>query len=107
MGFTAYDSNKEWILDPRYGELVINDYFWGEQEDGTYASGRIPKKTTHVCTPEELGMMGDESLSQFMPLRDKDKWLLEMYSKKLLCVDEVDRFAMGDFDTPSANLFNI
>ena len=27
--FTAFDSNKEVILDPTYGELVFKHYYWG------------------------------------------------------------------------------
>ena len=38
--FTSYDSETEDILDPSYGELVFNHYFWGENEDGVYESGR-------------------------------------------------------------------
>ena len=39
-GFTAFDSETEDILDPTYGEIVFNHYYWGEQEDGTYKAGR-------------------------------------------------------------------
>ena len=28
VGFTAYDTNTEWILDPTYGELVFNHHSW-------------------------------------------------------------------------------
>lgn len=32
--FIAFDSNPEPILDPTYGELAFNHYYWGVQEDG-------------------------------------------------------------------------
>ena len=37
--FTAYDNESENILDPSYGELVFNHYWWGS-EGGSFESGR-------------------------------------------------------------------
>ena len=55
-GFTAYDSDPEPILDPTYGELVFNQYRWGQPEDDLDGRHRIPK---HDCTREELGLDED------------------------------------------------
>ena len=30
--FTAYDTDTDWILDPRYGELTFKSYHWGPDE---------------------------------------------------------------------------
>ena len=38
--FTEYDSETEDILPIEYGEIVFMHYFWGPQEDGSYATGR-------------------------------------------------------------------
>ena len=64
--FTAYDSNPERIDDERYGKLVFNHYYWGQQPDGTYGSGRKPFGY-HPCTDEELGFAGKEK-SKFFPI---------------------------------------
>ena len=29
VGFTAFDNEQEWSLDPAYGELVFNARYWG------------------------------------------------------------------------------
>ena len=34
VGFTAYDNNKEIILDKSIGELIFVAYYWGEDEEG-------------------------------------------------------------------------
>ena len=60
VGFTAYDSNTEPILEPSIGELVFNHFTWGEMEDGTYGTTK-PKIETHPCTREELGLTEDRS----------------------------------------------
>ena len=42
IGFTAYDSNREVILDPSIGELQFIAYEWGVNEDGeSYVSRDI------------------------------------------------------------------
>ena len=34
VGFTAYDSSTEWILDRTYGRLVFTSHTWGHLENG-------------------------------------------------------------------------
>ena len=33
VAFTAYDNEREWILDPSYGSLIFYDYSWGPSSD--------------------------------------------------------------------------
>ena len=71
VAFTAYDSEKEWILDRKYGELYFQEQAWGEKADGTFftSSNRI---SSAVCTREQLSltddMTDDNSVSEFLPL---------------------------------------
>ena len=77
--FTAYDSETENILDPSYGELVFNHYFWGTNADGVYESGRKRIQSQHTCTREELGLEDDLSESKFMPLYEENVGIIETY----------------------------
>ena len=67
VGLTAYDNEKEWILDPTYGELIIQRRGWVTKADGTFGKFSIPMET-HVCTREELGLDEDRSQAKFMPI---------------------------------------
>ena len=65
IGITAYDQEEESIIDPSIGELVVNAFEWGPQEDGSWVSG-ITRLGTHSCSKEELGLEGNKS--KFMPI---------------------------------------
>ena len=58
VAFTAYDSEKEWILDPSYGKLEIKTYSWGPRPDGSFFTERTPLES-RVCSKEDLGLEGD------------------------------------------------
>ena len=88
VGLTAYDNNKEIILDPAYGELVWTHYSWNlkadeeeeEEEEQTMeesskADGSITNVgtidnslKTHYCSRDELGLDGLKESTTFMPL---------------------------------------
>ena len=55
VGFTAYDSEREVILDKSIGELAFIAYVWGEDENGV-SFVRRDKIPTRMCTREELGL---------------------------------------------------
>ena len=68
IAFTAYDGETEPILDKKYGEIVFNEYKWGEDADGSFFAeyNRLPM---HTCSAEELGTTGDDnSQATFFPL---------------------------------------
>ena len=51
---SGYDEDNEgFIGDPKYGELVFENYSWGNEEDFSLEGGRI---ASHPCTKEELGI---------------------------------------------------
>ena len=105
--FTKFNSDTEFILDPKYGELVFQHYFWGLQQDGKYRSGRERVKSMHNCTREELGLDGDKSKAKFKPSYVDNTDLVNTYQKKFTCIDEEDAFIFGDYNSVSANLINI
>lgn len=65
IGFTAYDDDREVVLDPTYGELVWNSYTWGDRDDGKRIIERTPLEM-HSCTDEELGLTEDKTNSKFL-----------------------------------------
>ena len=69
VGLTAYDNEKEWILDPTYGELIIQRRGWGTKADGTFGKFSTSMQT-HVCTRDELGLDEDRSQAKFMPIAE-------------------------------------
>ena len=67
VGFTAYDSNREEILEPEIGEIIFNLYSWGPEPDGTYKSERV-QIPHHNCSPEELGISeNSQNEAKFLP----------------------------------------
>ena len=84
IGFTAYDSEREVILDKSIGELAFIAYVWGEDENGV-GYVRRDKIPSRMCTREELGL--DPGNRRFFQLKDFSVNQLEMYHKKMLCVD--------------------
>ena len=104
--FSAYDSEKEWALDHRYGSLHINERSWGQNPDGTYFSTRTALKG-HNCTRENLGLEGDPKNFQFFTPHSSAKSFVELYQKKFRCVDPDEMYIYGDFTTNEARLINV
>eukprot|EP00354_Favella_ehrenbergii_P012467 CAMPEP_0170453360 /NCGR_PEP_ID=MMETSP0123-20130129/1963_1 /TAXON_ID=182087 /ORGANISM="Favella ehrenbergii, Strain Fehren 1" /LENGTH=142 /DNA_ID=CAMNT_0010715697 /DNA_START=180 /DNA_END=608 /DNA_ORIENTATION=- len=106
LAFTAYDSEREQILDPSYGELVFNSYEWGPNPDGSYFTRR-ERLEAHICTREELGIDENREGARFMPLHEQGANLIELYQKKLLCLDKRDLFIYGDYNSMQARQLNV
>ena len=68
VAFTAWDSEREPILDPTIGELYFYYIEWGFNDDGTIFVNQ-GKLDSHPCTREELGI--DKGDSKFMPIHEK------------------------------------
>ena len=100
VAFTAYDNNQEWSLDPRYGELVINAFEWGYDENGDPFTTRNPLKT-HNCTREELHLE-DSADSHFFNIHSQSKKHLKRFWKKFLYIDPHERRVSGSYDSESA-----
>ena len=70
--FIEFDSETEEILDPKYGKLVFQSYYWGVQEDVKYKAGRERISSAQKFTPEELGLADDEKEPKFMLINKKN-----------------------------------
>ena len=62
IAFTAYDNERDVILDPTYGELIFNAVSWGERDGKNFFERK--KLDNHPCTREELSLEGDEGWSE-------------------------------------------
>ena len=105
VAFTGYDNSYEWSLDARYGQLVVNAFEWGYDEDGDPFTERKPLKT-HKCTREELHLE-DSADSQFFHIHGSSKRSMERYWQKFLCIDPPERRIAGSYDSESARQLNI
>ena len=77
VAFTGYNNEREWSLDPSYGNLVFNSFSWGVSDDGSYFT-EWKKLDHHVCTPTELGLEGREG-AKFLPMHESTAPLIELY----------------------------
>mmetsp|Transcript_9947 Transcript_9947/g.12400 ORF Transcript_9947/g.12400 Transcript_9947/m.12400 type:complete len:147 (+) Transcript_9947:175-615(+) len=76
--FTAYDSETEWILDKKYGEIFFNGFAWGPRPDGTYFTERR-RLDDHICTLEELGYEGEKKNHRFFPVHEASAGIIGFY----------------------------
>ena len=108
VGFTAYDNEQTWSLDPSYGELVINTYEWGLRDDGSPYTDR-QRLETHNCTREELTLEEGEgrSSSGFYPIIESNRHVLDLYWRKMVCINAEDARIYGDFNSIEARQINI
>ena len=84
FGITAYDSNQEVIEDLDYGEIKAKFYGWGN--DAVMGADELGDLNTHTCTPEELGVEGNNST--FWPINPISIQDISFYKKKLKCSDD-------------------
>ena len=91
---TEYDSNTEVIEDPRYGELVIEHYGWGN--DGLKA-GSSPVDY-HFCSDEELGFSPGPNTNIF-PIFSSSVNEVKTWKKKFKCLNKKDMVIWGSYDS--------
>ena len=58
---TAYDEEEDIIEEERYGELVIEHYGWGNEEDPDYVGEESSNIDNHYCSEQELGLKEGDS----------------------------------------------
>lgn len=83
VGFTEFDNNREWSLDPRMGELVLTSYEWGIEGGKPWTERK--NVATHNCTREELGLEGEGPEAKFYPPHGSSYSSVDFYWKKMLC----------------------
>ena len=106
VALTAFDAEEGWILEKKYGELVIAEYSWGTDENNDYFVSRS-RLDTAVCTPEQLGLTEDKSGQEFHPMHQNAKKYVGYYQKKFLCAKKEEMHINGDFNSDEARLINI
>jgi len=101
VAFTAYDSNPNWILEPKYGEIFFNGFAWGPRPDGTYFTER-KRLNDHICTLEELSFEGDPKNHRFFPVHEASAGIVKFYQPKFICLEPEDLYIYGDYNTAKA-----
>jgi len=96
---TAYDGNTEIIEEARYGELTVDHYGWGYDENAI-GSGGGPIEF-HYCTDEELGFEpGPNTL--IYPVFKTSLSVVTTWKKKFKCIDREDMVIWGDYNSEKA-----
>lgn len=103
FAFTSFDNEKEWLLDPTYGEMVVKHSGWGVNSDKSVFSN-VSSVETHLCSKEELGLGSDKSKSAFMPIEPASQNYVEIYQKKMVCLNKEDLSIFGSTDSENASL---
>ena len=64
IGFSGYNNEREWELDPAYGKIVFKSNTWGYDAQGEIF---LEKKeiSSHLCSAEELGLAEGGKNSKF------------------------------------------
>ena len=83
IAFIDY-ADTDTLIDESIGKLIYKKFEWGENQDGSNFVN-IEEIPSHVCTPEELGLIGNES--KFMPLAKNYVNTVETYQKRFFCID--------------------
>mmetsp|Transcript_7222 Transcript_7222/g.10094 ORF Transcript_7222/g.10094 Transcript_7222/m.10094 type:complete len:149 (+) Transcript_7222:191-637(+) len=96
---TRFDSNTTVTEDKRYGELLIEQYGWGNEELG-YSYGTTPIEN-HFCSDEELGYERTES-TRIFPVFPRSQREVDNYRNKWKCVDESKLGIWGDYNSAQA-----
>ena len=66
VAFTAYNDEREQLLDPSIGSLIFRVSEWDFKKDGSiYRNNAIIP--SHVCSREELGLQRTDA-TRFMPI---------------------------------------
>ena len=106
IGFTAFDNEEEEILDPSYGELIVQTREWGVKPDGSFIR-EFNQLDTHLCSEEELGLSEDKSQATFMPIDENSETYIRTYRKKMLCLNKEDLGFYGSWDSKNTRMMNI
>ena len=102
---TEYGPGTEIIEKKEYGELVIEQYGWGD-------SGELGVKTTpldmHYCSDAELGLDEDaEADSSTYPIFESSKKEVVTWKKKFKCIPRKDLVIWGDYNSAKAQQISV
>ena len=95
---TEFNTDTSIIEDPRYGELTVETYRWGDQK---YDNDRL---NFDFCTEEELGLVQGPN-TQMFPMYKPSQPDLEVYKKKFKCARRDEYEIWGDYSSAAAQQF--
>ena len=101
---TEYDNNTEVIEDLSYGELVIEHYYWGYDDDGFNAGTRAVDY--HYCSDEELGFSPGPATTIY-PIFSSSVSEVKMWKKKFKCLNKEDMVIWGNYNSKEAQQVTI
>ena len=83
VALTTYDSDEEITEQKEYGELIVEHYGWGYDEDTIGTGGGILEYD--YCTEEELGLVKGPN-NRAYPILESSRNELHTYRKKFKCI---------------------
>ena len=83
---TAYDKEEQIVEEERYGELTIEQFRWGNDEDPSEVGSLSEGIDFHFCSEEELGLKKGESESQVFELPEGAKVDVTRNRRKFKCI---------------------
>lgn len=101
---TAYDTERESIEEPRYGELVIEHYQWGNGGGLDSGAGILEN---HPCSDHELGLKSEDDDSGATNFRtfsiyESSRSEVETWKNKFKCVNRDELVIWGDYNSVKA-----
>jgi len=93
------------LLDPSFGEIKVKTSSWGYLDDGDEYIYEEKYLELHLCTKQELGLEGENSI--FLPIKESSAEELELMTGKMLCLAEEDAYVYGNFNSDNARMLYI
>ena len=106
VAFTAYDNDEAYLLDPSYGEIIFNQYTWGEGADGNVWL-EYNKIESAVCTDEQLGLAEGRTGAEFLKVAPDNLNQLKKFRKKFICPKKEEMKIRGTFNSNEASLIEV
>lgn len=100
VGLTGFDDVKENILLPEYAEIKFAYAAWSVKDDNIEYDG-LHFIQSHPCTDAELGLEGTGH-AEFMPIQERSLAYVNLYKRKLLCIERHELEIFGSFNSVRA-----
>ena len=84
VALTTYDSNEEITEQKEYGELIVEHFGWGYDDNMETGGGVLDYD---YCTEEELGLIQGPKTRAY-PVLESSRKELQTYRKKFKCIKE-------------------
>ena len=96
---TKFDKNQTITEEERYGKLTIEQYGWGNEEEGyQYGTTEVPNR---YCSDKDLGYERTED-TLIHPIFNRSQEEVDNYRYKFKCIDEDKLSIWGDYNSAKA-----